>query len=67
MKLTEYLDRQGLSRSAFAEKVGVSPGLVTQWIDGKTWLGRDVAQRVVEATNGAVTPNDFLPETEPAK
>lgn len=67
MKLADYLERHQISRSAFAEKVRVTPGLVTQWIDGTTWLGRDVAQRVVEATSGAVTPNDFLPEAEAAK
>jgi 3,4-dihydroxy 2-butanone 4-phosphate synthase/GTP cyclohydrolase II len=64
MKLDDYLNSKSITRAAFAEKVGVSGGLVTQWCDGSTWPGRENAQRIIEATGGEVTPNDFLQAAE---
>ncbi len=61
MKLVDWLKRNGVSRSEFARRVGVSPGAVTLICrDDGGWLSRDTAERIVAETGGAVTPNDFL-------
>lgn len=60
MKLSDYLAASGTTRAAFAEQVGVSQSLITQLCQDQVWPGRDVAARIVEATGGRVTPNDFL-------
>lgn len=68
MKLDTYLAEKGIARMAFAEQIGVSQSLVTQLCQGKIWPGRDVARRIAEATEGAVTANDFVstPSSEAA-
>lgn len=59
MKLADWLKRSGLTRSAFADRIGVSPATVTSLCnDG--WMGRDVAQAIVRETGGEVGPNDFI-------
>ena len=61
MKLSDWLKRNGVSRTEFARRIGVSPGAVTLICrDDGAWLSRDTAERIVAETGGAVTPNDFL-------
>ncbi len=61
MRLDQYLTQSGLTRSAFARRVGLSPAAVTALCnDASVWVGRETAERIAEATGGAVTPNDFL-------
>lgn len=59
MKLADWLKREGIKRGEFAERVGVSPGRMTQLCAGE-WLSRDTAEAIARETNGEVTPNDFL-------
>ena len=64
MRLAEWLSRNGVSRVAFARRIGVTPGAVTQLCNSEqAWLSRDTAELIVRETRGAVTPNDFLPES----
>ncbi|GAU83368.1 3,4-dihydroxy-2-butanone 4-phosphate synthase [Bosea sp. BIWAKO-01] len=50
-----------MARSAFARLVGLSPASVTALCnDQSAWISRESAERIAAATNGAVTPNDFL-------
>jgi 3,4-dihydroxy 2-butanone 4-phosphate synthase / GTP cyclohydrolase II len=61
MKLAEWLERNGVKRTDFARRIGVSPGAVTQICrEAGAWVSRDTAERIVAETRGAVTPNDFL-------
>lgn len=61
-RLAQWLEENGISRSAFAERIGVSPSYVTLLCsDEAAWPGRGVAARIAEATDGAITINDFLP------
>ncbi|HXZ18288.1 MAG TPA: 3,4-dihydroxy-2-butanone-4-phosphate synthase [Roseiarcus sp.] len=61
MKLADWLTRHRVSRAEFARRIGVSPGAVTLICrDEGAWLSRETAERIVAATRGAVTPNDFL-------
>src|ERR671910_805172 len=64
MRLAEWLSRNGVSRVAFARRIGVTPGAVTQLCNyDQAWLSRDTAELIARETRGAVTPNDFLPES----
>ncbi len=61
MKLGDWLKRHQVSRTDFARRIGVSPGAVTLICrEHGSWLSRETAERIVAATQGAVTPNDFL-------
>jgi 3,4-dihydroxy 2-butanone 4-phosphate synthase/GTP cyclohydrolase II len=64
MRLAEWLSRNGVSRVEFARRIGVTPGAVTQLCNSEqAWLSRDTAELIARATRGAVTPNDFLPQS----
>jgi 3,4-dihydroxy 2-butanone 4-phosphate synthase / GTP cyclohydrolase II len=61
MKLADWLTRNGVKRSDFARRIGVSPGAVTQICkDSGAWVSRETAEQILAQTRGAVTPNDFL-------
>jgi 3,4-dihydroxy 2-butanone 4-phosphate synthase / GTP cyclohydrolase II len=61
MKLAAWLLRNGVKRSDFARRIGVSPGAVTQICrDEGAWVSRETAEHILAQTRGAVTPNDFL-------
>jgi 3,4-dihydroxy 2-butanone 4-phosphate synthase/GTP cyclohydrolase II len=61
MKLADWLIRNGVKRSDFARRIGVSPGAVTQICKGDgAWVSRETAEQILAQTRGAVTPNDFL-------
>lgn len=61
MKLSEWLQNTGTTRSAFARQVGLSPASVTALCnDARAWVSRETAERIALATGQAVTPNDLL-------
>lgn len=61
MRLNEWLARTDETRSAFARRAGLSPAAITALCnDAEVWISRETAARILHATNGAVTPNDFL-------
>ncbi len=61
MKLADWLIRHRVTRSAFARRIGVSPGAITQICNqADAWVSRETAELIVRATGGSVTPNDFL-------
>ena len=61
MRLDQFLAQSKESRSSFARRVGLSPAAVTALCnDADVWVGRETAERIMAATGGAVTPNDFL-------
>jgi 3,4-dihydroxy 2-butanone 4-phosphate synthase/GTP cyclohydrolase II len=63
MKLAEWLRKSGVSRIEFSRRLGLTPGAVSQLCnhDG-VWMSRETARAIARETQGAVTPNDFLPE-----
>ena len=64
-RLAEWLKANDVKRSAFAEAVGVAPSYVTLLCsDEPAWPGRDVATRIREYTNGAISPDDFMPSRD---
>lgn len=61
MKLADWLQTTGTTRSAFARAVGLSPASITALCkDQQAWISREAGARIAAATGGAVTPNDFL-------
>jgi transcriptional regulator with XRE-family HTH domain len=66
MTLDEYLTQNDLTETEFARLVGCSQGTINKLRNGKTNPTMTMLQAISRATDGAVTPNDFLPEQEPA-
>lgn len=60
MKLTEYLDQQNITPSAFAKAIGVEASTVTRLASGETVPSPRVMRAIIAATGGLVTPNDFF-------
>ena len=61
MRLDQWLLQTGENRSAFARRANLSPASVTALCnDPNVWVSRDMARKIAVATDGAVTPNDFL-------
>lgn len=60
MLLSDWLAREGVTRSEFAARIGVSPPTITELCQGNQWLSRKTALAIKAATNGEVTPDDFL-------
>ena len=60
MKLSEYLELNKVKRGDFARRIGVTGGWITQLCDGTGWPSREVAERILAETDGAVSADDFL-------
>lgn len=60
MKLAAFLSLSGITRSQFAERIGVTGATITGYCSGSIWPKREVMERIVAETNGAVTADDFL-------
>lgn len=59
MTLTDFLTQNSLTPSEFARRVGTSRQNVCRWMASN--IPRpDEMRRIVAATEGAVTPNDFF-------
>lgn len=64
--LTVYRERNSLTLKELASHVGVTPSTVWRWENReRAPRGRDVV-KLIAATGGAVTANDFLPQEESA-
>lgn len=61
MELTEYIESNG-GQTAFAERIGVSQGLVWQWINGKTRITAERATEIEQKTDGAVKRHELRPD-----
>lgn len=61
MTLREYLDEKGESPLAFGRRIGLKqPGSVYRWLRGDRIPSRTFMRKIVDATNGQVTANDFV-------
>jgi DNA-binding transcriptional regulator YdaS (Cro superfamily) len=60
MKLSDYLELGNIDAAAFAARINVTPKAVSYWISGDRTPRPEQMQKIIDATNGAVTPNDFL-------
>lgn len=60
MTLLQYLSEHGLTYEAFGAMIGVTTPTAWRYANGKRNPSLAVMRRIVEATGGAVGPNDFL-------
>jgi DNA-binding transcriptional regulator YdaS (Cro superfamily) len=60
MKLSDYL--KTTTQSALAKQVGVSQGMVHQWVTGLRPVSPDKCILIERATNRAVTCEELLPD-----
>jgi transcriptional regulator with XRE-family HTH domain len=60
MKLADYLDNHGLTKSDFAEIIGVSEETIRRYIKGTRIPERETMEKIALATACKVTANDFF-------
>lgn len=60
MKLIDYLHRERLTAAAFAARIDVSASTITRLLARERVPKLDLLEKVMIATDGEVTPNDFL-------
>jgi DNA-binding transcriptional regulator YdaS (Cro superfamily) len=65
MDIKAYLEKHELSQEQFAKQLGVSQGLVWQWLDGRTRITAERAVEIEEKTAGEVTRRDLRPDLYP--
>lgn len=59
MKLGAYLDLREITLDAFGEKIGRTRQAVSRYVAGDRIPDRETMVKIIEATEGAVTANDF--------
>lgn len=75
MTLTDYLQRSGTTLAQLADQLGCNRGMLSRIARGRQIPRPDLMRRIYDATQGAVTANDFYgldgqghrPRREPAK
>ncbi len=59
MKLADYLTKHEISQTAFAKLLGVSQGMVYQWLAGKRPISADQCPEIEKLTGGEVRCEDL--------
>ena len=60
MKIRAYLKLNKITQGEFADIIGASPQAISCFCLGQRIPRPDVMRKIFDATNGAVTPNDFF-------
>ncbi|MEZ0064007.1 DNA-binding transcriptional regulator YdaS (Cro superfamily) [Bradyrhizobium elkanii] len=65
MKLADWFetpnsDGSKKSKAAFAEKIGVTPQMISAYCSDRMWPGKERMEAIIRETGGNVTANDFL-------
>jgi transcriptional regulator with XRE-family HTH domain len=63
MKLADFMKLSGLSDADLAAKIGRSRETVTRYRNGTITPNWEALAALTRVTNGAVTANDFLPDS----
>lgn len=61
MKLRDYLDREKLTATAFAARVGVTHAAIVRYMNETRRPEWAVMDRIAAETGGVVMPTDFMP------
>ena len=67
MTLDQYLAKSNIRNAEFAAAVSASEATISRLRSGKQTPSYGLVRRIVAATNGAVTANDFMPDPAPAE
>jgi DNA-binding transcriptional regulator YdaS (Cro superfamily) len=62
MKLNEYLNKPEVSKLDFASNVGVTPGMVSQWISGARPISAEKCLAIWRYTNFQVSREEMRPD-----
>lgn len=65
MKLDNYLSKENISQAELARKLGVSPGMVWQWLNDHRRIAAEQVLPIERATDGKVTRHDLRPDLYP--
>lgn len=65
MNLRTYLESNDITQSAFAARLGVTQGLVWQWLEKRTTITAERAIQIEAATEGQVRRHDLRPDLYP--
>ncbi len=60
MRLQDYLAETGMTRAEFARRIGVKHISVTRYVNEGRVPEPSVMEKIIEATEGKVTANDFF-------
>jgi transcriptional regulator with XRE-family HTH domain len=60
MRLQDYLADTGVTRAEFARRIGVKHITVTRYVSEGRVPEPSVMEKIIEATEGKVTANDFF-------
>ena len=64
MKLADYLSTHRITHAEFAAKIGATQAAVSRYANGKRMPRQPLLWKIVQATQGRVTANDFMPAPE---
>ena len=62
MLISEFIESKKLTQQQFAGMVGVSQGLIWQWINGRQKVTAERAIQIERATDGAINRHDLRPD-----
>lgn len=62
MNIPAYLEKHSLTQEQFAKKIGVSQGLVWQWLKGKTRVSPEKAKAIEVSTEREITKAELRPD-----
>ena len=62
MDIRGYLEKHHLSQAQFAEKVGVSQGMVWQWLNERTPVSAKQAVNIEDKTAGEIRREHLRPD-----
>lgn len=60
--IKSYIKKHSLSQAAFGKQVGVSQGMVWQWLNQQRPIGAKVAKRIDENTGGEIKKEKLRPD-----
>ena len=60
MKLSSWLKTEGVSARDFAARIGTTEATISRIRNARAQPSFELAEKIMQATGGAVTPNDFL-------
>lgn len=64
MKLSEFLQENGMTQTAFSEQIGCKPAVISRYVNGERIPEPEIMKNIHEITGGLVTANDFYGLTD---
>jgi len=62
MNIKTYLKQEKLTQAAFAQKIGVSQGMVAHWVNGRCRITPEKAIHIDKATGSKLSKESLCPE-----